>query len=244
VALVQYVQIGDGKVTPFWEAKWLHRAAPLDLAPNLFKTTIYKNITVHCELRNNNWIRSLQNINTPAQLDEFVLLFLAISSVNLSNSRDEITWKWTPNGEFSVASAYDCQFHGSMTLFLAAQVWQAKTQPKCKFFAWMILHNRALTTDNMLQKNWPCNPTCHLCFCQPETSCHLLTQCNYAEAFWNCIAPQYDLPPFISISSSGGLVDWVIWLSKAGSSSTIRSRLGVLFSFWWHLWKERNMRIF
>jgi hypothetical protein len=87
------------------------------------------------------------------------------------------------DGLFLVASAYNCQFYGSMTFFPATQVWQAKTQSKCKFFTWLVFHDKALTADNMQRKNWPCNPTYHLCFCQQETSTHLLSECNFAEAF-------------------------------------------------------------
>jgi hypothetical protein len=90
-----------------------------------------------------------------------------------------------------------------MIYFPTTQVWQARTQPKCKFFAWLVLHNRALTADNMQRKNWHCNPTCQLCFCQPETSSHLLADSNFTEAFWNNIAPLYNIPSYASISSAG-----------------------------------------
>jgi hypothetical protein len=88
-----YVIIGDGKATPFWEAKWLHGAAPKDIAPELFEATWFKKRSVHCELKNNNWIRRLRKIDTSAKLDEYVLLFLAISSVALSDNKDEIIWR-------------------------------------------------------------------------------------------------------------------------------------------------------
>jgi hypothetical protein len=133
---------------------------------------------------------------------------MAVSSVSLTDCKDEITWRWSADGQFTVASAYNCRFHGSMTFFPATKVWQARSQPKCKFFAWLVLHDRALTADNMQKKNWPCNPTCQLCFCQLETSTHLLTGCNFAEAFWNSIAPIYNLPSYAAISSTGGPVDW------------------------------------
>jgi hypothetical protein len=63
------------------------------------------------------------------------------------------------------ASAYECQFKGSMTFFPATDVWKANTEHKCKFFAWIILHNKALTVDNMLKKKRDCDPMCSLCFC-------------------------------------------------------------------------------
>ncbi|GJM88808.1 hypothetical protein PR202_ga05374 [Eleusine coracana subsp. coracana] len=64
---------------------------------------------------------------------------------------------------------------GATYQFPAKALWGAKTEPKCRFFTWLALHNRALTADNLAKKNWPCEPTCPLCYCIPETTQHLLT---------------------------------------------------------------------
>jgi hypothetical protein len=61
-----------------------------------------------------------------------------------------------------------------MTFFPTKQVWKAIAEPKCKFFAWLIMHDRAPAVDNLARKNWSCNPTCSLCLCQLKTSMHLL----------------------------------------------------------------------
>jgi hypothetical protein len=103
-----YIQIGDGKNTLFWEAKWLHGAAPKDIAPNIYRRTRFKKRLVHTELHNNNWIRSIGLINDSVLLNEYVLLFLMISSVSLTNEKDAIRWRWTSSGKFTVASAYKC----------------------------------------------------------------------------------------------------------------------------------------
>jgi hypothetical protein len=63
------------------------------------------------------------------------MLHAAVSSFNLSNQKDEITWRWTANGQFTVASAYACQFTGAMISFPAKDIWKAKAEPKCRFFA-------------------------------------------------------------------------------------------------------------
>jgi hypothetical protein len=39
-------------------------------------------------------------------------------------------------------------------------------------------------------------------------------------------------------------VDWVILLYASGSKSLKRKKLGNMFFFWWHVWKERNSKIF
>jgi hypothetical protein len=159
-----FMLVGNGLKTPFWEAKWLHGAAPKDLAPGIFRRTRFKNRSVAFELRSNNWIRSLTNMNTSELMQEYVILFTALSTVQLSDQPDEVCWQWTTNGKFSVTSAYNCQFKGAYTFFPAVGVWKALAEPKCRFFAWLVIHNRALTTDVMHKKNWPCESLCSLCF--------------------------------------------------------------------------------
>jgi hypothetical protein len=239
-----FIHIGNGRSTPFWEAKWLHGAAPKDLAPNLFKSAKFKKRMVHTELRDYNWIKNLKEINSPTLLEEFVLLFLALKGINLTDQKDEIIWRWTTNGKFLVSSAYDCQFHGAMATFPAANTWKAFSKVKCKFLAWLILHNRAPMSDNLQKNHCPCNPICSLCLCQQETAQHLFTQCNYSEALWNSIAAKYNLPGYVSFINLEGPTDWITFIMSSGRKKEKNRKLGVLFSIWWQLWTKRNRRIF
>jgi hypothetical protein len=140
------------------------------------------------ELHNFNWIRDLADIHSPDQLEEFTLLFMALSSITLNEQKDVVAGKWTSNGKYSVSSTYECQFLRSIINFPAIDVWKARIEQKCKFFSWLVLHNRVLTTDNMLKRNCPCNQSCSFYLCMDETTPHLLTSCNYTEAVWNLIA--------------------------------------------------------
>jgi hypothetical protein len=99
-------QIGNGRSKPFWEARWLQGVAPRDLALNLYRITKFKKRRVHSELSNCNWIRSLQEIQTATQLKEFTLLFMALSPVSLTDQEGSLTWRWTSNVCYSVASAF------------------------------------------------------------------------------------------------------------------------------------------
>jgi hypothetical protein len=62
-------------------------------------------------------------------------------------------------GLYSVASGYECQFLGAISHFPVTQIWQAKSEAKCKFFARLFMHNRVLTADNMSKRNWTCDPS-------------------------------------------------------------------------------------
>jgi hypothetical protein len=239
-----HLHIGDGKNTPFWESRWLQGEAPKNLAPNLYVVARFKFRNVHIELTNDNWIRNLKNVTTPVQLEEFTLLFMALSSVTLNDQKDLISWKWNANGKISAASAYNCQFNGAMVSFSPDSIWRAICEPKCRFFGWLAMHNKVPTTDNMLKKNWPCGPICPLYFCMEETTPQLLTSCNFLEAVWNIVATNFNLHNFSSMSAAGGPQQWLQVMQGAGSAKDRRKNSGNLLTCWWIIWKERNAMIF
>jgi hypothetical protein len=105
--------------------------------------------------------------------------------------------------------------------------------PEAIFFAWLVLHNRVLTADNMIIKNWPCNPICSLCSCLHETTSHILTECNFTEATWNLVAPKFNLPGYVAMSQVGKPVDWVRVLAGSRSAIDRKLKLGILITFWW-----------
>lgn len=195
-------------------------------------------------MNNDNWIRNLGHISNPVLLQEYITLYVALANVNLSDQRDTIFWKWTADGKYSVASPYECQFHRAMTTFPAAELWKATTETKCRFFAWLVLHNIMLTADNMAKRNWPCNMICSLCHSQQETTANITTECDYTKETWNRIATTYDMLAYSEMVVSNNPVEWVQIVLTRGSKKEKKRKLGVLFSFWWQIWKERNRRIF
>jgi hypothetical protein len=131
----------------------------------------------------------LANISSSEEIEEFTMLFMALAPVTLTNEPHIIKWRWTTNDQYYVASAYDCQFIGAIQKFPSRQVWKAQTDPRSKFFVWVALHIRVLTTDSLLKKNWPCKESCCFCLSMLETTKHLLIQCNYNDAVWKWLHP-------------------------------------------------------
>jgi hypothetical protein len=93
------------------------------------------------------------------------------------------------------------------------------------------MHNRALTADNMLKKNWPCDPIYPLCFCLPESMEHLLTGCDFAEAVWKLIAPDHIFLSYSAMATSGGPTQWAYLLLSSGCKKEKRVKLGLFLSF-------------
>jgi hypothetical protein len=46
------------------------------------------------------------------------------------------------------------------------------------------------------------------------------------------------------MSAVGGPIQWVKQLFFGGTKKEKKRKLGILFTFWWMIWKERNSRIF
>jgi hypothetical protein len=155
------IEIGDGQNTPFWESRWLSGVSPKELAPNLHRQACFKHRTVHKEMQHFSWIRNIRSIDSEDLFDEFILLFNALQGIHLSDHKDSIHWNWTSSGEYSAASAYEAQFMGAYPHYRASTIWRAKTEPKCRFFAWLAIQGKAPTADN---------PHCPLCYCMGETN--------------------------------------------------------------------------
>ena len=71
-------------------------------------------------------------------------------------------------GEYTPKSPYLIWFMGSFSRMRISPIWRAKAEPKARFFAWTLLHNKILTVDNR-RKGWRHNSSCPLCSLGTET---------------------------------------------------------------------------
>jgi hypothetical protein len=122
--------------------------------PNLYKLAWRKHRKVFEEVTNANWMRGLWRMSTVAEMVEFVELWDRVQQVQFTDNQDQMFWRWTANGEYTAKSAYNIQFSGSYTRVDSQVLWKAPMEGKHKFFAWLLVHNKILTADKMLQRNW------------------------------------------------------------------------------------------
>jgi exonuclease III len=241
------ITLGDGNKALFWHDNWSGRGPIRSWAPELFKIATRKNRSVNKEMHDNNWIRSIARLSSPAQLIEYINLWMLLSETHLDpGHRDTISWKWTADGSYTASSAYMAQFHGSFNTFSTDKIWKAHAEPKCRFFSWLVLQGRILTADNLAKRGWPHDPICQLCLCAPETPTHLCKDCPFTMAIWNQVRTWLGMgvAPSQPVSNFPSIDAW--WDAMLiGASKTDARRLSGRFLYViWNAWKERNRRIF
>ncbi|KAL6653370.1 hypothetical protein ACP70R_008948 [Stipagrostis hirtigluma subsp. patula] len=231
-----FEKVGNGRRTPFWEGNWLMGKAPRNLAPSLYKLARFKHRTVDRELQNYAWIKNLVGFSTQEHIDELNVMLQALQGFHLTEAEDQIYWKWTAHGEYTASSAYQAQFLGAVHQKWAQAIWRADAEPKCKFFAWLVLHNKANTAQVLAAKNWPHNELCSLCSGYLETGDHMLRECSFAEAVWQKTCSELNLQQLIQTRSvADNLQDWVHLIVKDASKAVIKRLMtdvpfGVLLS--------------
>jgi len=242
------ITIGNGKKTRFWHHAWLDGEAPRNLAPHLFELVQRKHKIVAQELANNSWISALQyKITNATQLEEFVSLWIRIQGVALNSEiEDTITWKWTPDGIYSARSAYRAQFIGSFRNFNTELIWRARTENKCKVFAWILIQDKVLTADNLARRGWPHQASCALCNGPIETGQHLYLLCPFAQAVWSQVLSweNWSLPQQTNPANFDCISGWWEEAIKTVHKNQRRDFNGLVIYIMWNLWKERNRRIF
>jgi hypothetical protein len=90
-------------------------------------------------------------------------------------------------------------------------------------------------TDNLLKKNWPYNLLCALCYCEPETSDHILTKCNSTEAVCDRIAHDFQAHVAVLPFNKGNIAEWMAAIARIPSKCQQRINAGIIFFFWWFL---------
>jgi hypothetical protein len=112
-----------------------------------------KNIFVRQALRNNRWMHFCSPYTQDEEIKEFISLWQGINNTHELNELDDtILWRWTADGKYNTNSAYKIQFTTSFCKMKICPIWKARTEPKCRFFAWTLLHNRILTADNLRKR--------------------------------------------------------------------------------------------
>lgn len=97
---------------------------------------------------------------------------------------DSHVFRLSPNGKYSAKAVYKGFFVGSVSFEPYKRIWCAWAPPKCKFFMWLVAHNRCWTADRLARRGLPHHERCVLCDQGEENINHLLLSCVFARDFW------------------------------------------------------------
>ena len=124
------------------------------------------------------------------------------------------------------------------------EVWTAKIPQTVKIFIYLMLSGSILTRDVLRERFIECPLECALCQHQLETGYHLIFQCQYAKMVWQYIARKigFNLVQLEEDVCSTWDASWRRLKRKGDTNFKILSLW--LISGCWHIWLQRNNKIF
>jgi len=243
-----YVELGNGRKALLWTDRWLQGRSISELAPclcNAIGSRIKKQRTVAQALPGDNWTRDISGALTVQVLLEYLHIWELTRGIQVQvNQNDRICWMWTSDMIFSTSSAYRSFFMGQHPTEGAKLLQKARAPPKCKFFIWLVLHDRCWMADRHKRHGLQDDDTCSLCNQLPETIDHLLLVCPFSREVWFralCFMHWEATSPTVQAYT---LADWWYGARKRISKDDRKCFDSLVVLLCWLLWKERNNRTF
>ena len=164
--------------------------------------------------------------------------------LSLRKPCDKLIWTGTPNGKFTVKSAYNLLLGeansslgssssgGSLDRYLWSNIWSSQVQPKIKIFMWRACLDILPNRTKLFEKGVLHSFSCQWCEDEPETSSHVLWQCAFVQKIWEaCPVP-------IPASCNGNMSfrDFIVHCTDVLDAFQI----AILFTTAWEVWNARN----
>ncbi|GJN37197.1 hypothetical protein PR202_gb26125 [Eleusine coracana subsp. coracana] len=240
--------IGDGTRTLFWEDRWLHGQRVVNIAPRLYLVVakrIIKKRTVAEALNEHLWLRDARGASSVGELREFFALWDIIQDVVLQpEAEDRHYWRLCSSGKYSAKSAYLHLFSGATQFGPWERTWQTWAPSKCKFFLWLVAHDRCWTADRLARRGLEHPEKCVLCDQEQETINHLLIACPFARQYRFMSLAQVGLK---ALAPQPTDLIFDEWWEKAWQTAPEQQKKGfnsMVALGAWILWTHRNGCVF
>jgi hypothetical protein len=135
-----------------------------DLAP-LVVAMVPKRVankrTVAEALDNSSWVRYFRGEVSWEFILELLSLCEAISSFGTQPGvPDRHFWRLSSSQQYSSKLAYELLFVGSTSFAPYERIWKSWAPAKCKFFLWLVMHNRCWSADRLARRGLPHPASC------------------------------------------------------------------------------------
>lgn len=242
--------IGDGTRASFWNDSWngyvpLNSLPGMDEAMWLTRIAYGESISSFVNIQE---VRGRLEFNwkdfsmLEREVKKYLEEELVRRKISFSLEPDHISWCVEKSGVYSIRLGYEVlskeATQGNWSKNLC---WGKFVLPKAGAFAWTALHDRILTVDRLYRIDFSRPYRCVLCKNHEETSNHILVECDYA---WDCWAHFYKKLNWHSLLPKGIKDIFSSWpqLCKESAMAGLWSEVPTMIL--WHLWRERNARIF
>lgn len=241
-------EVGNGANTKFWTDRWLNGCSIEMLAPRLFACVPKRRAsrrTVQEALTNDKWLEDIQSHYSVAVLSEYFDVWDLVQDVVLQpDVEDSHRWRFVASGQFTTKSAYEAFFFGSILFQPSKLIWGTGAPRRCKFFLWLVAHNRCWTADRLARRGLPHPGYCPLCEQEEEMISHLLSTCVFARQFWHGIFSRFGLQ---DATPQANTADFYSWWQQSGSRLNTDAQRGfntLVVLGAWTIWKMRNDAVF
>ncbi|KAH6775310.1 hypothetical protein C2S52_012871 [Perilla frutescens var. hirtella] len=166
----------------------------------------------------------------------------------LYRGTDQIMWRHTKNGIYSVRSGYfiacqmrDDQLNISVTSADSSSVWKwihgLKVLPKIQHFLWASARGRLPVATELRRRQVQCDILCQRCGVMGKMVEHALRDCEWMRFYWQVSPLRLN---WNEGTSALTMKDWFKLIAKE-SEPRFQTLFGVLL---WMGWKQRNQLIF
>lgn len=228
--------VGDGKSTRFWSDKWLEGKTLMEMASNEIRAA-FRELRVHELWRDGTgWI--FDQIE-PYVSATCILKLRAVVLDNVTGVRDRLSWVGTPDGKFTVRSAYEILTRDSTPranlTCLFSRIWRVIAPERVRTFLWLGMHQVIMTNMERHRRHLCDSSLCQVCKGGDESIPHIFRDCPAMRGVWERLVPRRKRREFFTMS----LLEW-LYHNLGDEENLGDSTWATLFavSVWWG-WKWR-----